>query len=297
MKRKTFSLLNFFIGSFLVVFAVACLYPFYNVYIYAFNDGLDSMRAPLVFFPRKPTLSNFQTAFSQRNIMNALGVSVLRTVSGTLLSVLVTSMLGFAMMMRKVVGYKFFSYFFFITFMFNGGFIPSYLLIKEIGLLNTFGALILPSMISYWYMIIFRSFFDAVPSSIMDSVEVDGATYFTTFFRIYAPLSKPVYAAVGLFTAIGHWNDWYSGEFYIVDDKLKPLQTILRNLMQRADLLDQLMSQNSSAGSLLASMSAGVTPYSIRVAIIVISVTPIILVYPFVQKHFVKGMMIGSIKG
>ena len=279
----------------LALFALACVYPLYSVYIYAFNDGLDSMRAPLILFPRQPTLSNFEAAFSQRNIVNSINVSVLRTAVGTILALLATSMLGYAMMMRKIAGYKFFSYFFFITFLFSGGFIPSFLLIRELGMLNTFWVLVVPGMISYWYMIIFRSFFDGIPTSIMESVEVDGASYFTTFFCIYMPLSKPVFAAVGLFVAVGHWNDWFVGEFYIMTDNLKPLQTLLRNLMQRANLLDQLMNQN--VGSLAASMSAGVTPYAIRVAIVVISVTPIIFVYPFLQKHFVKGLMIGSIKG
>lgn len=295
MKQKSFNIANFLMGTVLLLFAIACFYPFYSVYIYAFNDGLDSLRAPLWLFPREPTIANFVAAFSIPNIVNAIGVSVLRLVTGTILSVLVTSALGFAMMMRRIVGYKLFSYYFFITFLFSGGFIPFYLLLKEIQLLNTFWALILPGMISYWFMIIFRSFFDSIPSSIMDSVEVDGASYFTIFFRIYVPLSKPVFAAVGLFVAVFLWNDWYAGEFFIINDSLKPLQTILRNLMQRADMMNDLMDQG--AGSLAVSMEAGLTPYAIRVAIVVISVTPIVLVYPFLQKHFVKGLMIGSIKG
>jgi putative aldouronate transport system permease protein len=295
MRQKSFSFANFLIGLILFLFALACFYPFYSIYVYAFNDGLDSMRGPLFLYPRSPTIANFVAAFSIDNIVNAIGVSTLRLVTGTLLSILVTSMLGFAMMMRRIVGYKFFSYYFFITFLFSGGFIPFYLLLKEIQILNTFWALILPGMVSYWYMIIFRSFFDSIPSSIMDSVEVDGASYFTIFFRIYVPLSKPVFAAIGLFVAIFMWNDWFAGEFYVLDANLKPLQTVLRNLMRRASLLDEIMDQGG--GSLAASMEAGLTPYAIRVAIVVISVTPIILVYPFLQKHFVKGLMIGSIKG
>ena len=295
MRQKSSSIARFVLGTMLFVFALACLYPFYSIYVYAFNDGLDSMRRPLFLYPRVPTVANFVAALSVKNIVNAIGVSALRLVTGTTLSILVTSMLGFAMMMRRVVGYKFFSYYFFITFLFSGGFIPFYLLLNEIEMLNTFWALILPGMISYWYMIIFRSFFDSIPSSIMDSVEVDGASYFTTFFRIYVPLSKPVFAAIGLFVAIFMWNDWFAGEFYVMNENLKPLQTVLVNLMRRASLLDEVM--DKGGGSLAASMEAGLTPYAIRMAIVVISVTPIILVYPFLQKHFVKGLMIGSIKG
>ena len=294
--RKRFDPVNFVLGTLLLLFAVACFYPFYSIYVYAFNDGLDSVQAPLFLFPRVPTLANFQAAFTQQDIVSSINVSVLRTTVGTFLSVLFTSALGFALMMRKVVGHKIFSYYFFITFLFNGGFIPLFLLLREIHILNTFWALILPNMIGYWYMIIFRSFFDTIPASIMESVEVDGASYFTIFFRMYVPLSKPVFAAVSLFVAVHLWNDWFAGEFFVQSSHLKPLQTVLRNLMQRADMMTQMMSEGD-AGSLAAVMGAGITPYSIRVAIVVISVTPIVLVYPFLQKHFVKGLLIGSVKG
>ena len=292
---RRFDLPRILIHIILLFLAFLCFYPFFSIYIYAFNDGLDSMRGPLFFLPRKPTLSNFRIAFMEKYIINAIFISLARTSLGTFLTVLFTSALGYAMMMRKIPGYKFFSYYFFITFLFSGGFIPFYLLLKELGLLNTFWVLVVPGLISYWYMIIFRSFFDGIPDSIMESVEIDGASYFTIFFRIYMPLSRPVYAAVALFVAVHLWNEWFAGLFYIQNESLRPLQSLLQNLMQRADMMTRMMEQG--AGSLSTSMSEGITPYSIRVAIVVISVTPIILVYPFLQKHFVKGLMIGSVKG
>lgn len=284
------------IGLLLFMAALVCFYPFYSIYIYAFNDGVDSLLRPLFLWPRKPTLANISSAFSEPNILNAVVISVSRTVLGTILQLLCTSALGYAMMMRKVPGHKFFSYYFFITFLFSGGHIPYYLVLKEIGLLNTFWVLVIPGMISYWYMVIFRSFFDSIPESIRESVEIDGASYLTIFFRIYVPLSRPVYAAVALFTAVGLWNEWFAGLFYIQKDNLRPLQSLLQNLMQRADLMSRIMELHG-ASSLAASAEKNITPSSIRVAVIVISVTPIILVYPFLQKHFVKGLMIGSIKG
>jgi putative aldouronate transport system permease protein len=293
--KKKFDLTEILLTLILGALALVCLYPFFSVYIYAFNDGIDSMKAPLFFWPRKFTFNNIKVAFMEDFVLNAIFISVARTVLGTFLHVLFTSALGYAMMMRKIPGYKFFSYFFFITFLFSGGFIPSYLLLKELHLLNTFWVLILPGMISYWYMIIFRSFFDSIPKSLIESVEIDGGSYFTIFFRIFLPLSRPVYAAVSLFIAVNFWNEWFAGLFYIQKDSLRPLQAVLINLMQRADMMSKMMEQGS--GSLNASMNAGITPYSIRVAIVVISVTPIIMIYPFLQKHFAKGLMIGSVKG
>ncbi len=294
-SRRKLSFWNFVIGALLLLFAFACFYPFYSIYIYAFNDGLNSLRSPVFLYPRQPTLNNFKLAFSQSDIVNALFISIARTSLGTVLDILFTSALGFAMMIRRIPGYKFFSYYFFITFLFHGGFIPLYLLLKQIDLLNTFWVLVLPGMISYWYMIIFRSFFDNIPGSIMESVQMDGASYFTIFARMYAPLSKPVFAAIALFKAVELWNEWFSGLFYVQKQSLKPLQTVLQNLMQQTDMITKMV--NSGGGSLSNSMTAGITPYAIRVAIVVISVTPIILVYPFLQKYFVKGLMIGSVKG
>ncbi len=287
---RAFTSLN---GLILVVFAVCALYPFLNIFIYVFNDGVDSLKAPLYLWPRKPSLDNMRLAFMQKGILNAALISVLRTVIGTLLSLLATSSLAYAMTKRKIFGYKFFSWFFFITFMFSGGFITFYLTLRQIGLLDTFWVFVIPAAYSYLYMIVFRTFFDSLPASIEESAQMDGASYFTIFSRLVVPLSKPVYAAVALFFAIGQWNDWFSGLFYVRKEALTPLQTLLQRLILQADLLAQAYQY----GSTVADLWTHVTPYSIRLAVVVISITPIIMVYPFLQKHFVKGIMLGAIKG
>lgn len=280
---------------FLLLAGVATLYPFYNIYVYAFNKGSDSIRAPLYLFPRQCTLQNIGIAFLQEGILNSFKVSLLRTVIGTLLSVILTSSLAYAMTKRKLPGYKVFSYFFFLTFIFNGGFIPFYLTLREYKLLDSFWVLILPGAYNYWHMIIFKSFFDGIPPSIEESAQMDGASYIRILTKLIIPLSKPVFAAIALFTAIGHWNDWFSGMFYVRKASLIPLQTLLQRVMTEADMIKQLVQMGG--GSTINSAWQDVTPYSIRLAIVVITVTPIIVIYPFLQKYFIKGIMIGAIKG
>ena len=203
--------------------------------------------------------------------------------------------MAYAMTKRKLPGYKIFSVFFFITFIFNGGFVPFFLTIRTLGLFNTFWVLVLPSIYSYWYMVLFRSFFDALPESIEESAKIDGATYFNIFRLLVVPLSKPVYAAIALFTAVNYWNDWFAGVFYVRDMSLIPLQTLLQKLMTEANMIRRLMEM--SGGSMAESQFRNVTPYAIKLSIVVITVTPIIFIYPFLQKYFIKGIMLGSIKG
>jgi putative aldouronate transport system permease protein len=282
----------------LLVFGLAILgliffYPFYSIYIYAFNDGLDSLKSPLVLFPRKFTFDNLVIAFQMKGVAQAFFISISRTVLGTVASMLCTSLLAFAMTKRNIIGYKFFSLYFFIPFMFGGGAISYFLTLKEIHLLDSFLVFIIPGLYSYWNMIVFRSFFDGIPASIHESAELDGASHMKIFFRLLIPMSKPVFAALSLFTAVGHWSDWYSGMFYIKNTKLLPLQTLLQKLLMNLDLASKI-NQMGSEGSAFAS---GVTPSAVRLAVVVIVVTPIILIYPLLQKHFVKGVMIGAVKG
>jgi len=278
----------------LLVFVITCLYPIWNIYVYSFNKGLDSLKGPLFFFPRIPTLDNFIIAFAENNIVNAFKISILRTVIGTLSALICTSSLAFVMTKRKLPGYKFFSIFFFITFMFSGGMIPYFLTIKTLGLYDTFLVYIIPALYSYWYMILFRSFFDTIPESIEESAWIDGAKPMTVFFRLIIPMSTPVFAAVALFIGVGHWNDWFVGAFYIKTPSLVPLQTLLRSLLQEVNMMDKM---GELSGSFFQTIVKEITPYSVRSAIVVITVTPIIMIYPFMQRFIVKGIMLGAVKG
>lgn len=279
----------------LLLICIACLYPFWNIYIYAFNNGQDSIvGGPLYFLPRQPTVSNFLLAFRQEDIVQATKISLFRTIIGILTSVTAVSTLAFAMTKRHLPGYKFFSSYFFITFMFSGGLIPLFLTIKEFGLFNTFWVYIFPVMYNYWYMILFRSFFDTIPKSIEESAWLDGATPFTVFTRLIFPMSTPAFAAITLFIGVFHWNDWFTGLFFVKTKDLRPLQTVLRMLMSKVNMLQRI----AETGMDLNQQELGdVTPLAVRSAIVVITVTPIILIYPFLQRYMVKGIMIGAVKG
>ena len=277
----------------LVAFAVIAVYPFYHVYLYAFNDGQDAYKAPIYLWPRMFTVNNLVIALQQKGIMHAFNVSVLRTVIGTVTSCLLTASLAYALTKKQIPGYGVISTYFFITFVFSGGFIAFFLTIRQIGLYDSFLVYIVPGLYNYWYMIIFRSFFQTIPASVEESAEIDGATYLTIFFKLILPLSKPVLAAIALFTAINHWNDWFAGTFFVKSTALIPLQTLLQRMITQMDMLQNIQSM----GGNVANYMKGVTPSAVRLAVVVITVTPIILIYPFLQKYFIKGIMIGAIKG
>ncbi|MBP1996297.1 carbohydrate ABC transporter permease [Paenibacillus eucommiae] len=291
MKKRIspLGLINAFI---LLVLGAITLYPFYNVYVYTFNEGMDSLRAVLYFWPRKFTLDNITKALMQDGIMSAFQISLLRTIVGTLLTLICTSSLAYAMTKRNIKGYRVFSTYFFITFIFTGGLIPFYMTMLKLHLYDTFWVLVLPGIYSFWYMVIFRTFFDSIPKALGEAAEIEGASFMHIFIRVMVPLSKPVYATIGLFAAVNYWNDWFTGLFFVKKQYLLPLQSLLQKVMNETDMI-------SKFGLMLGTNKAAqtVTPYSIKLAIVVISVTPIVAVYPFLQKYFVKGMMLGSIKG
>lgn len=264
------------------------IYPFWNMYVYAFSDGLDAAKGSLYFWPRKFTFDNLIVALRYEGVLNGAWISLAITVSGTLFSMVAISTWAYAMTKRHLPGYALYSTFFFVPFLFSGGSIAHYLLLKEIGLIDTFWVFILPGAYSYYTMIIFRSYFDTIPASIEESAELDGAGHFTIFFRLIVPISKPTFAALTLFKAVGLWSDWYAGMFYVKNPKLVPLQTILQRLLNQLKLVVQ------PGGTIDPDK---ITPQVIRLAIVVITVTPIIMIYPMLQKYFVKGIMIGSVKG
>lgn len=290
-NASTFDIINI---SILVLFSIAAFYPFYNVYVYAFNDGSDSLKGLLYLWPRKFSVQNFVLAFTQKGIYTSILVSVARTVIGTVLTLVCTSSFAYAMTKRRMPGYKFVSVYIFITYLFGGGFVPYFLTVRELGLYNTFWIFILPGIYSFWNMIIFRSFFATLPNGIEEAAKIDGASYMRVFRSIIIPLSKPVYAAIALLTAIGLWNDYFTGMFFVsATSPLVPLQTLLQRLMTEVEIL----STSIFKGGNMEKLMSNITPYSVRLAVVVISVTPIILVYPFLQKYIIKGVTIGAIKG
>lgn len=221
---------------------------------------------------------------------------MLRTVVGTVLSVLATALFAYGLSKRELMGRKFYMVVCIITMYFSGGLIPTFLLIRELGMMNSFWVFIIPSLISVWNMIIFRTFFQELPAGLEESAKMDGCGNWGTFIRIVMPLSGPVVATLGLFTAVYHWNDWFLPSIYITNQDLFPIQTMLKQILSSNIMSEQMSQMDSAAQGRLGQMQT-VTTKSLSMATMMVATVPIMLVYPFVQKYFVKGVLVGSLKG
>ncbi len=275
----------------MLVLCFITLYPVWYTVVISFNDSSDALRGGIKWFPRKFSIESYRTVFLDKSIINAFTVTVLRTVIGTVASVFFTGMVGYAFSKKHIMGNKFYTILGTITMFFNGGLIPYFILIKNIGLYDSFWVYIIPGLFSFYNMIIFMSFFRELPPGLEESAKLDGANDMVIFIRIVIPLSMPVMATIALFNGVGHWNDYFTGVMYINKSSLQPIQTFLYRIVASA-------SASRAVVALPAGISAQqVSSSSVRLATMVVTTAPIICVYPFMQKYFVKGMMIGSIKG
>lgn len=279
------------IGILMLVICFVSLYPVWYTVIISFNDSSDALRGGIYWWPRKFSLESYKTVFQDTTIIRAFMVTVLRTLIGTVTSVFFTAMVGYALSKKHIMGNKFYTILGTITMFFTGGLIPYFITLKNLGLYNNFLVYIIPSLFNFYNMIIFRSFFNELPAGLEESARLDGANDLMIFIRIVIPLSAPVIATIALFNGVGHWNDYFTGVLYINDAELQPIQTYLFRIIASA-----------SASKTVVAMPAGVTAQqvssqSVRLATMVVTTFPIMCVYPFLQKYFVKGMLIGSIKG
>ena len=289
---KTVSIVTYVV---VIALCLLILLPCLNVLALSFNDGKDAARGGVYFWPRVWTLQNYREVFQDGSIINAYKITIARTVIGTLMSLIVTSFAAFALNQTELPGRKIITFLITFTMLFGGGTIPTYIQYNELGLLDTFWVYVIPSLVSVTYLIMMRSFFDGLPYALQEAAKLDGCGYFGIFFRIMLPLSKPVLAVVGLYTAVNHWNDWFAGAFYMTSDKLWPVQTVLQQMLSRAMSASTQQVDNVSAA--IAASKSAVTTDSLKMAAVVITTVPILCVYPFVQKYFAKGTLIGAIKG
>ena len=280
--------------AFLLCLCFAMLYPFWNCVVIAFNDGRDTVAGGLTFWPRKFTFENVGYVLQDPRILRAFGVTVSRTVSGAFLSILVTSMTAFALSRPQLKLHKFYIALAVVTMYFSGGMIPSYILIRDLGLRNNFLVYILPGAMNVWNMIIFRSFFLHLPDGLVDSAKIDGAGWYSIFFYIVLPVSMPVFATLGLFAAVWQWNSWFDAALYITRPELAPIQTILNSILNTSSMNELLSKLSGTAATALK--HSRVTSKAVTMSTLVVSTAPILLVYPFVQRYFVSGVMIGSLK-
>jgi putative aldouronate transport system permease protein len=279
----------------LLLFAFVTIYPLWNCVVISFNAGSDTARGGITFWPRQFTLENYQVVFRNEGIYRAFVVSVLRTVVGTALSIFFTAMLAYGLS-KKVTGGKFYMLLCVITMYFSGGLIPTYLLIRSLHMMNTFWVLVIPGMVSVFHMIVFRAFFLSLPSELEEAAKIDGCSNLGVFFRVVLPLSGPVLASLSLFTAVYHWNEWFSASIYISDQKLYPLQTLLAQVINSNLMSEQLAQAGSATSVFMDKIRQSVTTKSLLMTTMVVATLPIIAVYPFIQKHFAKGVMLGSLK-
>lgn len=291
--NKSDRLVRFLCYLIIILLCLVILLPCLNVLVLSFNDGKDAARGGIWFWPRTFTLNNFKEVFEDGSIMAAYGVSVARSVIGTFLSLAVTTLAAFSLKQKDLPGRNLITVLITFTMLFGGGMIPTYIQYKNLHLLNSFWVYVVPSLVSVTYLLMMRTFFEGIPDSLEESAKLDGCGYFQICVRIMLPLSKPVIAVVGLYTAVNHWNDWFAGAFYMNDSSMWPVQTVLRNMLSKA------MSQQeiSSVAQALAHNTVSTTSDSLKMAAVVVTTVPILCVYPFVQKYFAKGAMIGSVKG
>jgi len=297
LARLGFSdkLMMTFIYVFLIVLSFSAFYPFWNAIVISFNLGIDTSKGGVTFWPRVFTLENYEIVFKDDRLINGFFVSVSRTIVGTISAILMTAILAYGMSKRELIGRNFFMVFFVFTMYFAGGLIPSYLLTSSLGLMNKFMVFIIPALISVWNMIIFRTFFKGLPVGLEESAQIDGATNWGIFFRIVLPLSGPVIATLSLFTAVAHWNDWFTASIYITNEKLVPIQTMLRQILN-ANIVTEMSNNIDTASQARIDAMRTITTKSLTMATMMVATLPIIMVYPFVQKYFVKGVLIGSLK-
>jgi putative aldouronate transport system permease protein len=283
--------INLFSAIISVIVFIITVYPLYYCLIYSLNEGADAAKAAIYFFPRKFTLDNYKIVFRENSIYLAFGMTILRTVVGTLIAVVCLTMASYALTKKNLLFRKFYIVFGLVTLYFSGGIIPSYLLYTNIHLINTFWVYILPNIYQFFYMLLFMSFFKELPEALEESARIDGANDLTVVFKIILPMSTPVIATIALFVGVWHWNDFFHPAFFITNEKLMTLPAVLMRIMSLAEAQQSLQKVVTNYSK------SSVTIEAIRYATFIVAVAPITIVYPFAQKYFVKGMMIGSVKG
>lgn len=292
LSRRTkgevaFDLLNV-IGMLFICFIT--LYPIWYVLVNSFNDGTDAMRGGIYWWPRVFSLENFNAVFQNSGIMQAMWITIAKTVIGTVAHVFFTAMVAYAFSRKELIGGKLYILLGTITLFFGGSLIPYYLLIRDLHMLDSFMVYIIPALFSFFDLIIFMTFFREIPDGLEEAAKIDGANDLSIFIRIIIPVSMPVVATIALFHGVYQWNDYFTGMLYINNADLQPIQTYLYRVIAQS-------SSNQMMANAPGGITKSVTSQSIKLATMVVTTLPIVLVYPFLQKYFVKGLMIGSIKG
>ncbi|MFC0216589.1 carbohydrate ABC transporter permease [Paenibacillus chartarius] len=277
----------------LLVLSFVTFYPFWNSLVISFNSGSDTSLGGVTFWPREFTVENYMIVFKEKNIFNAYLITILRTVIGTVLSIFFTAMFAYGLSKKGLVFKKMYMIICVVTLYFSGGLIPYFVLIHSIKLYDTFAFLVINGMVNVYNMIIFRTFFAELPDGLEESARMDGCSNYGVFFRIVLPISGPVLATLSLFTAVGLWNDWFTPAVFINSQELIPLQTLLVQIINAGTTATLIANLNTHAQSMVQNT---VTVKALQMATMMVATLPILAVYPFLQKYFVKGALVGSLK-
>ncbi|ANY74319.1 MULTISPECIES: carbohydrate ABC transporter permease [Paenibacillus] len=290
LSDRVFDIVNY---TFMTLVMIVTLYPFLNVLAISLNDSVDTVRGGITIWPRQFTFENYVQIFQYEGLLTGAKITVLRTLAGTLLGLLSGTMLGYVLSRVDFQGRKFMSTFLALTMYFSGGMIPVFILIRDLNMMNTFLVYIIPGMVSAFNVFVIRSFIDGLPYSLQESAKLDGANDFTIYYRIILPLCKPVLATIALFLAVGQWNSWF--DTYLYNGSAPHLTTLQFELMK---VLQSTQGQQSGmmTGQNMAEIVKQVSPESIKMAITIVVTVPILIVYPFLQRYFVKGMTLGAVK-
>lgn len=284
---------NVFNVLFMILLSAVFIYPYLNQIAISFNEGMDSAAGGITIFPRKFTFQNYMVIFQNSDFLLAAVVSVSRVILHTLTALAVTYSAAYGLTRKKLPYRKFITLFLMIPSYISAGTIPHYITYRYLGLINSYWVYIIPGLFTFYNMVIFRSFLQDMPPSIEESAKIDGATDVTIMMKIAFPLSLPVVATVALWLTVGAWNDWTTTLMYVVDKKLYTLQYLMMKLIKESEVAQSMASQAAQTG---AEVTFVPTSESVKSATLVVTTLPIIMVYPFLQRYFIKGVTVGAVK-
>lgn len=285
LDSRVFDAINLILLS---IFTIIIVVPLWNVIVSSFSSGKSLAEGGFVFWPKEFSLENYQAVFRDTSIWQSFFISISKTFLGVITHVFFCAMIGYGLSKKYVRGRKLYVAMGVITMFFSGGMIPTYLLIKSLGLLNSFWVYIIPALFSYYDVVILMNFFRNVPDSLEESAKIDGAGDWRIFLKIFIPLSMPAMATIALFNGVGQWNDFMTTKLYITDQTLYPLQMKLYEII--------VQSQTQSMQNIGGSVVIETTTKGVQLATIVITTLPIVVMYPILQRYFISGMMLGAVK-
>ncbi|WP_309120509.1 carbohydrate ABC transporter permease [Paenibacillus sp.] len=289
LKDLTFDTINYLVLALLVIVTI---YPFYYIFIYSISDSIEAQKG-VYLWPAGFSLEAYRTTIGLPGIADSAIVSLSRTVLGTIVTVFCCSFFAYLITKDEMPFRKYIYRFVLVTMYFNAGFIPWYLTMKAYGFQNNFLLYIIPSALSAFNVILIKTFIEQLPASLEESAKIDGAGYFKIYTSVIFPLSMPIIATIAVFAAVGQWNTWFDNFFLVENPKLQTLQLVLYNFLNQSSNLSNMTTEQLNRGDLVRTL----TPQSIRMTITMLVTLPIVLVYPLLQRYFVKGIMLGAVKG